>query len=98
MNAEPLEDITVGTAHPLPLRRLVFHYKLGLPSLGRRPMARRSLAGAERLLARIIPASHWEHVVATARRPAGRSDPPNQERCRPPPMLRRVIASPTAGI
>ncbi len=68
MDAEPLEEITVYTAHPLPLRRLVFHYKLGIPSLGRWRLARESLAGAERLLARVIPASHWEHVVATARK------------------------------
>jgi SAM-dependent methyltransferase len=68
LHEQPLFDIAVGTAHPLPLRRLVFHYKMGLPSLGRSALARRSLASAERWLARVIPPSHWEHVVATARR------------------------------
>jgi SAM-dependent methyltransferase len=76
MRAEPLGEIVVSTAHPLPLRRLVFHYKMGLPSLGRRPFARDTLAGLERLLARVIPPARWEHVVATARkhvvRPAAR--------------------------
>lgn len=65
---QPLTEVAISTAHPLPLRRMVFHYKLGLPSLGRRPLVRRSLSGAERLSARLIPKSRWEHVVATARR------------------------------
>ncbi len=68
MNAQPLDQVTVGTAHPLPLRRLVFHYKLGMPKLGERPLARKTLAGIERFLARVIPATHWEHVVGTARK------------------------------
>jgi len=68
LRAHPLVDIEVSTAHPLPLRRLVFHYKMGLPGLGRSALARRSLASLERWSARVIPPSHWEHVVASARR------------------------------
>lgn len=64
----PLGEIAVTTAHALPLRRLVFHYKMGLPALGRSPILCRSLTAAERWLSRVIPPSRWEHVVATARK------------------------------
>lgn len=68
LRRQPLAEIAISTAHPLPLRRMVFHYKLGLPSLGRRRSIREGLAAIERALARVIPPSRWEHVVATARR------------------------------
>ncbi len=68
LRGQPLDEIAISTAHPLPLRRMVFHYKLGLPRLGERRGVRDTLAGIERGLARIIPPSRWEHVVATARR------------------------------
>ena len=72
---QPLDDVRITTAHPLPLRRLVFHYKMGLPALGRRRLVRGSLAAMERWLERIIPPSRWEHVVATARKHAGNPRP-----------------------
>jgi len=64
----PLTAVDVRTLQPLPLRRLVLHYKLGLPSLGRHAAARRVLVAVERVLGRLLPASRWTYVAATARR------------------------------
>lgn len=64
----PLVDLQLSTAHPLPLRRLVFHYKMGLPALATLPAARTTLAAVERWLGCLLPASRWEHVIATARK------------------------------
>jgi SAM-dependent methyltransferase len=64
----PLTAVDVRMLQPLPLRRLVLHYKLGLPSLGRHAAARRALVALERALGRLLPASRWTYVAATARR------------------------------
>jgi SAM-dependent methyltransferase len=64
----PLEDVTVNTFQPFPLRRLVLHYRFGIPVLGRPRLSRRALAGAERAIGALVPASRWSYVVATARR------------------------------
>lgn len=64
----PLAPVQVRTHFPLALRRLVLHYKMGFPSLGRHPRLRRLLAAAERGLGRLLPPSRWTYVVVTARR------------------------------
>jgi ubiquinone/menaquinone biosynthesis C-methylase UbiE len=64
----PLRDVEVSTRQPLPLRRALLHYKFGFPSLGRYRSSRRALASLEGALGRLVPASRWSYVVATARR------------------------------
>lgn len=64
----PLTDVQIRTEQALPLRRMVLHYRFGLPALGRIAAARHSLAFIERALGRLLPRSRWSYVVATARR------------------------------
>lgn len=67
----------VHTAQPLPLARVVLHYRLGWPSLGDRPTAARLLAAVERAAGRLVPPSRWAYIVLQ-RQPApasaGRSE------------------------
>jgi len=53
---------------PLPLRRLVLHYRFGLPSLGRVRPARAALAAVERVARRLLPPSRWAYVRVIASR------------------------------
>lgn len=66
----PLEEIRLEMRQALPLRRLVFHYRLGLPRLGRMALVARALGGLEALAGRYVPARRWSYMVFTARRPA----------------------------
>ncbi len=61
--------ISVERRQPLPLSRVLLHYKLGAPSLARRPLVARALDGVERALA-ILPTGLWAYLVASARSPA----------------------------
>ena len=67
----PLVEVEVRMLQPLPLRRLLLHYRFGLPILGRLAGTRRALARAERLAGRLLPPSRWAYVAATARRAEG---------------------------
>lgn len=58
----------VATAHPLPLRRLFFHYQWGFPRLAEIGWTRSLLTRTELFLSRFVPPRYWEHVVATAHR------------------------------
>ena len=64
----PLRDVEVRTSEPLPVRRLVLHYRFGVPALGRLAPARAALAGVEHLARRLLPPSRWSYVLATALR------------------------------
>jgi SAM-dependent methyltransferase len=64
----PLKDVEVRMLQPLPLRRLVLHYRFGLPALGALAATRRALEAIERLGARLLPPSRWAYVAATAER------------------------------
>jgi SAM-dependent methyltransferase len=66
----PLTDIDVGTREPLPLRRLVLHYRFGAPALGRMRWTRNALMATERFLGSLLPRSRWSYVAATATRSA----------------------------
>lgn len=66
---EGFEIVDVATAHPLPLRRLLFHYRWGLPRLAEIGWTRSAITRLELFLSRFVPAAYWEHVVATAQRP-----------------------------
>ena len=68
LRAQPLVDLSLRMAEPLPLRRLVLHPRFGLPSLGRlRPVAR-TLDAVDDLAARVLPRARWGYVVCAARR------------------------------
>ena len=73
LGALPLVDVEVQTRQPLPLRRMLLHYRFGLPVLGRLSGTRRALARAERLAGHLLPPSRWAYVAATARRAGGAS-------------------------
>ena len=64
----PLEDVELRPLQPLPLRRVLFHYRFGLPALGRFGPVRAAVSLAERVLGAALPASRWAYVAATARR------------------------------
>jgi SAM-dependent methyltransferase len=64
----PLEPPRLDMAQAFPLRRLVLHYRFGLPALGRRRAIAAALAAIERLGERLLPPSRWSYVVARARR------------------------------
>jgi hypothetical protein len=66
----PLTGVKIWTEQPLPFRRMVLHYRFGLPSLGQIAAARRGLAFMESALGRLLPRSRWSYVVATATRVA----------------------------
>lgn len=64
----PLARLELSTVEALPLRRLVLHYRFGLPRLGRMRPARAALAHVERLAGRLLPPSRWAYVRVTASR------------------------------
>jgi len=64
----PLDDLIFTPAQPFPLRRVVLHYRMGLPSLGRFAIARALFRGLERLLGALIPKSRWCYLTAKGRR------------------------------
>ena len=64
----PLERLDLRTVEPLPLRRLVLHYRFGLPSLGRVRPACAALAAVERVARRLLPPSRWAYVRVIASR------------------------------
>lgn len=66
--AQPLADVRIEMAQALPLRRLVLHYRFGLPVLGRVGVARGALAAAERASAALLPRSRWSYFVIRCRR------------------------------
>jgi len=67
----PLEGVRVWPLQPLPLRRLLLHYKIGFPSLARNRTSLRALIAVERALGRLLPPSRWIYVAARATRVAG---------------------------
>lgn len=68
----PLAHVQVGTAVPFPVRRLLFHYRLGAPRLGRSASLVSVLRGAERSMGRLLGRERWSYVVATGSK-AGRA-------------------------
>jgi SAM-dependent methyltransferase len=64
----PLDRPTVDMAEGFPLRRLVLHYRFGLPALGRTRAGSVALARLERLGERLLPRSRWSYTVVRARR------------------------------
>jgi SAM-dependent methyltransferase len=63
---EPLEALNIEAQQPFALRRMVLHYRLGLPVLGKSAVTARPLEWLERGLGALLPRSMWTYVVATA--------------------------------
>ena len=74
--ALPLEDIRLEMRQALPLRRMLLHYRYGLPWLGRYALPRAVLRSLEKLADRLLPASRWSYVSVTARRVGAASNSP----------------------
>lgn len=55
---------------PLPLHRLVFHRRFGLPALGARSWARLAVEAAEAAAARLVPRFAWAYIHLRATKPA----------------------------
>jgi len=68
LGAQPLDVMSLETQQPLPLRRMLLHYRFGFPALGRSAAMRKLLAASENALGRLLPRSRWSYVVAAARR------------------------------
>ena len=68
LEGEPLEELDIQAQQPFALRRLVLHYRLGLPVLGKSAITARPLKWLERGLGALLPRSMWTYVVATARK------------------------------
>lgn len=64
----PLRDVELRPLQPLPLRRLLLHYRFGVPRLGRLAAVRRLLEVAERGIGRLLPERRWAYLLATAQR------------------------------
>jgi SAM-dependent methyltransferase len=64
----PLEAVHVGAVQPLPMRRLLLHYRFGAPALGRSRAVRGLLAAVDSAARRVLPASRWCYALVAARR------------------------------
>jgi len=64
-----LAEVTCEMAQAMPLRRVVLHYKLGVPSAGRSRAVVRLLDLAEAACGRVLPRSRWSYMVFSARKP-----------------------------
>jgi SAM-dependent methyltransferase len=65
--AAGLVELHVEERQPLPLSRIVLHYRLGAPSLARFAAVRAVLRALERISS-ALPRSLWSYLVLTARR------------------------------
>ena len=68
LRAAPFRQIELRTAQPFPLRRLVLHYRMGAPALGRSGAVRGAIRLLEAGIGRGLPSSRWTYLAATARR------------------------------
>jgi SAM-dependent methyltransferase len=64
----PLEPVRVEMAQGFPLRRLVFHYRFGVPALGRTRAGAAIVGALERLGERVLSRSRWSYTVVRTRR------------------------------
>jgi SAM-dependent methyltransferase len=66
LEAQPLQDLRLEARQPLALRRMAFHYRMGLPALGRFAVTAALLRGLERAAGALVPRSCWTYIEATA--------------------------------
>ena len=62
-------DFACEMAQALPLRRVVLHYKLGVPGLGRSRLVVRLLDVAEAACGSVLPRARWSYMVFSGRKP-----------------------------
>jgi hypothetical protein len=65
--AAGVSDARVEERQPLPISRVVLHYRLGLPGLARFAPARAVLRALERAAA-VLPRSLWSYFVVSGTR------------------------------
>jgi SAM-dependent methyltransferase len=68
LTAAGFTDVAVDRAQPLPLARL-FHPRLGLDRVARRPRIGAALRAVDAMTARLVPRALWTYLVARARCP-----------------------------
>ncbi len=54
---------------PMPMHRLVFHRKFGMPSLGSRAVVRAAVDAAESIAGRVVPRFAWAYIHLRATKP-----------------------------
>lgn len=59
-------EVTIFMAEPLPLFRVVLHYRFGFPQLAARSRLIRLLELLEKAAAKIIPAGYWAYTIGIA--------------------------------
>ena len=55
---------------PMPLHRVIFHRKFGVPALGEQPLVRAAIDAAEALAGRLVPRFAWAYIHLRARKSA----------------------------
>jgi len=68
LEGQPLEDVVLRAAAPLPLDRVVLHHRFGVPRLGASRAVVRALTALESGAGRVLPRSRWSYLVVHARR------------------------------
>ena len=68
VKAAGLEVEREERSQALPLHRLVFHRRFGLPSLGERSWARAAVEVAEAIAARVVPRWAWAYIHLRAKK------------------------------
>lgn len=58
------EAVAVSSQDPLPLWRVLLHYRFGIPPLGHNRTVRRILDGLDHMFGWILPNSRWSYLVA----------------------------------
>jgi len=66
LERQPLDQLRIEPRQPLALRRLVLHYRMGLPVLGRFAPTAALLRGLESALGTLLPRSRWTYIEAHA--------------------------------
>jgi SAM-dependent methyltransferase len=61
--------IVVEAAQPMPVARVLLHYRFGRPELGRRRIVARLLHGLDAALQRLVPRRLWAYIVVRAMPP-----------------------------
>jgi SAM-dependent methyltransferase len=61
--------VRAAMAQPLPVARVLLHYRFGLPSLGRVAWMTGALSLLDRFLQRVLPRSLWAYIIVTSQAP-----------------------------
>jgi len=64
------ERATMEMAQPLPVSRVLLHYRFGLPGLGRLRWVMRTLSLLDRILKGLVPRALWAYIIVSAQAPS----------------------------